>query len=228
VRVDNFILDELNRQSNNQQAGVAAGNNDFTNNNGSTQVLSANIFGALDANCCPTENGDVLGIQAGAGRRKIEVPEVLGIDSGEVFVEVCIPIVPTGIQILFEFIRKQVIFDALVAAKDKVFVNGRLIKTIPFVAADRAITPQIGNITALALGNIRVVVVEVPFSMCIKVKGARQGARVVVLNTEIEEVDIPNLRCPNQAGIRSVTEKTCIKVTVKAEEDTIITVPTTG
>jgi hypothetical protein len=51
---------------------------------------------------------------------------------------------------------------------------------------------------------------------------------VVVLETRIDSVDLPNLLCPNEPCIRAITEKDCINVRVKVERDTMIRVPVSG
>lgn len=236
MALENFIIDQMNRMSNNQVAGVNTANlganccptdnqvmgaNVGTNNG---QVLSANALAGLGADCCPVSGGQVLGTSAGG--RRIEVPEVLGEGTGNTVIELCIPIIPPGFTILFNLIERNVVFDALVAANGKVFVNGRLIKKIPFETCDQSVTPLTGNVTRITLSNIRSITVEAPFTLCIPVKGSVRGARVVVLQTDIDSVELPNLRCPELQCIRSVTEKDCITVRVKVEQDTIITVPT--
>jgi hypothetical protein len=152
----------------------------------------------------------------------------LGIHEGNAFVEVCIPILPPGLTILFNSIERNVVFDALVATNGKVFINGRLIKKIPFEVCDQTVTPATGNITRLTLSNVRSITVEVPFALCINFPEAVRGGRVVVLQTNVDSVELPNLLCPNQPCIRSITEKDCITVRVKVERDTIIRVPTNG
>lgn len=234
MRVEDFIIDGFRNGGNGQQNG-----------NGNNQVLGANLAN-LGANCCPTDNSQVLGVGdiAGLGRdccpvngdvlgigdrgtRTIEVPEVLGVGEGETLVEVCIPVIPPGFSILFNLIEKRLVFDALVATDNKVFINGRLIKKIPFEVCDRSVTPVTGNISRLTLSNIRSITVEVPFALCIKVPGAVRGAEVVVLDYKVDSVELPNLRCPNLPCIRGIVEKDCIAVKVKVVEDVIITVPTT-
>jgi hypothetical protein len=158
----------------------------------------------------------------------IEVPEVLGTGQGNTLVEVCIPVIPPGLNILFDLIQKQLIFDALIPAHGKVFINGRLIKIIPFTVCNNNANPATLGTTGVVFTNIIAVTVQVPFALCIPVSGAVQGTRAVVLNSRVDEVDIPNLRCPEQQCIRSIVEKDCIAVEVKVERDTIITVPTTG
>lgn len=235
MRIEDFIIDGLKNGGNNLQAGASDNNNNVlgasvgnlganccpTNNN---QVLGVNI-GGLGVDCCPTNNnnGQVLGA---ANRRMIEVPEVLGIGEGETLVEVCIPVVPPGLVILFDQIDRRLVFDALVASNGKVFINGRLIKTIPFQVCDNAVTPTTGNISRIVLSNIRAVTVEIPFALCIDIPEARRGNRVVVLDSNVNSVELPNLRCPNLPCIRGIVEKDCISVKVKVEEDVIITVPT--
>lgn len=225
MRVEEFIIDGLRNNGNNQVAGAdgnqVLGTDCCPSNN---QVLGANI-GGLGVDCCPT-NGQVLGA-AGRRRRKIEVPEVLGIGEGQTLVEVCIPVVPPGFIILFDQIDRRLVFDALVASNGKVFINGRLIKTIPFQVCDNAVTPTTGNISRIVLSNIRAVTVEVPFALCIDIPEASKGNRVVVLDSNVDSVELPNLRCPNQPCIRGIVEKDCISVKVKVEEDVIITVPAT-
>ncbi|KPU46254.1 hypothetical protein OXPF_01730 [Oxobacter pfennigii] len=225
MRLDDYLVNSMANNGNVQQAG-AAGSNCCTTNN---DVLGANI-GGLGADCCPTNgNGNgVLGVSAGNGVRTIEVPEVLGIGDGRAFVEVCIPVVPPGFSILFDLIERRLVFDALVAARGKVFINGRLIKKIPFEVCDRSVIPTSGNISRITLSNLRAITVEVPFAMCIDLPESIRGARVVVLNTNVDSVELPNLRCPELACIRSIVEKDCIDVQVKVERDVIINVPTTG
>ena len=202
MRIENFIMDGTNNS------------NDDINR----QIQS------LGANCCPTDN-NVLGEQA---TRMIEVDEVLGIAEGNTLVEICIPIIPAGIDILENMIEKRIIFDALVASNGKVFINGRLIKKIFFVTPERQVTPTTGNVARIVLGNVRSVIVEVIFAICISIKEAVVGTRVVVLETKIDQVNLPNLRCPEQPLIRSLVEKDCINVRVKVVRDTIISVPITG
>lgn len=252
MQIGDFIINGLGGQTNNQQAvnlgttlGAALGANCCPTNNQVAGANAANLAG-LDANCCPTNN-QVAGVNAAnlagldmnccptnnqvlgvSGERTIEVPEVLGIGQGNTFVEVCIPVIPPGFTILFNSIERNVVFDALVATNGKVFINGRLIKKIPFETCDRSVTPTGGNITRIVLSNVRSITVEVPFAMCINLPQSRRGARVVVLNTDIDSVELPNLLCPNQPCIRSITEKDCITVRVKVERDTIIRVPTAG
>jgi hypothetical protein len=232
MALENFIIDEMSRMTNNNQVAgtnvsnvAGLGTNCCPTSTSGDQVLGANALAGLGTNCCPTNgNGDVLGTTASG--RTIEVPEVLGINEGNTFVELCIPIIPPGFSILFNSIERHVVFDALVAADNKVFINGRLIKKIPFETCDRSVTPVSGNITRITVSNVRAVTVEAVFSLCIPVKGSVRGGRVVVLNTKIDSVDLPNLRCPELSCIRSVTEKDCITVRVKVERDTMITVPT--
>lgn len=234
MRVEDFLINGLKNDRNSQQAGALGENQ----NNGS-QVMGTNV-GGLGVDCCPTNNvlgtnigglgvdccptgNQVLGVTAG---RQIEVPEVLGISEGQTIVEVCIPVVPQGITILFDQIDRRLVFDALVASNNKVFVNGRLIKTIPYQVCNRAVTPVAGNISRIVLSEIRAITIEVPFALCINVPGSVKGARAVVLDSSVDSVELPNLRCPNQPCIVSIVEKDCIRVRVKAEMDTIITVPT--
>ncbi|MDI6618718.1 MAG: hypothetical protein QME45_08570 [Clostridiales bacterium] len=241
MAMENFIIDEMKNQAqDNQVLSASALGNLGTNccptgnevsgiennntDNGNNQVLGASVLGGLGPNCCP--NGDqVLGATAG---RTIEVPEVLGINEGSTMIELCIPIIPPGFTILFNSIERRIVFDALVASNGKVFINGRLIKKIPFETCDRSVTPLSGNISRITLSNVRAITVEAPFALCVKVKGAVKGARVVVLNTSVDSVELPNLRCPQLSCIRSVVEKDCISVRVKVERDTMINVPTTS
>jgi hypothetical protein len=216
VGFESFIIDNLGNQGTGNLAGSCCNTN---------QVLGTNI-GGLGANCCPTNNDQVLG--ATARGRTIEVPEVLGINEGETLVEVCIPVIPPGFSILFSAIEKNIVFDALVAGRGKVFINGRLIKKIPFETCDRSVTPATGNLARITLSNVRAVTVEVIFALCINLPESVPGARVVVLESSVDEVDLPNLRCPNLPCIRGIVEKDCIRVRVKVERDTMITLPATG
>lgn len=191
--------------------------------NCNTNGLDVAGVAGIGADCCPIDNNDVLGV-AGAGNKNIEVPEVLGINTGNVFVEVCIPILPPGFAVLYDLIEKRLVFDALVASNGRVFINGRLIKKIPFETCDSSVVPTSGNISRITLSNVRAVTVEVPFGLCIPLKESVKGARVVVLDYDIDSVEIPNLRCPQLPCVRTITEKDCITIKVKVEQDTIITV----
>lgn len=221
MRLDNIVLNGLGNQGNNQQAAIV--DNTCCPTNNQVAGVSAGNFG-LGVNCCPTDN-QVLGV---GEERTIEVPEVLGIREGSTFVEVCIPIIPPGLTILFNSIERSVVFDALVAANGKVFINGRLIKKIPFEVCDQTIIPTTGNITRLTLSNVRSITIETPFALCINFPESVRGGRVVVLETNIDSVELPNLLCPNQPCIRSITEKDCITVRVKVERDTMIRVRANG
>lgn len=218
------ILASALRNNGNQQQNVLGVNCCPTDNQ--VAGVSAGNLGGLGRDCCPTDNNtnNVLGA---SNQRTIEVPEVLGVGEGNTLVEVCIPIIPAGFTILFSLIERSVVFDALVAANGKVFINGRLIKKIPFETCDRSVTPTTGQISRITLSNVRSVTIEVPFALCISLPQSVRGARVVVLNTNIDSVELPNLRCPELACIRSITEKDCITVRVKVERDTIMNVPGT-
>lgn len=230
MQIDNLILNSLRNQGQNNSSNSNNNNNGMDNGqvlgtmgsqNMNQQFVNLSNFGV---NCCPPSNGQVLG----AADRRIEVPEVLGIGQGNTFVEVCIPVIPPGLNILFDLIQKQVFFDAVVPANGKVFINGRLLKIIPFTVCNPNATPQALNTNGVVVTNIVAVTAQVPFSLCIPVKGAERGMRAVVLSFRVDEVDLPNLRCPDQQCIRSIVEKDCIEVEVKVERDTIISVPTTG
>jgi hypothetical protein len=175
-----------------------------------------------------------------ARRRMIEVEEVLGMGSAETTVEVCIPLCPPAFEVLSDLVEKKIEFDALIAGKGKVFINGRLIKDVPYKTRVRTCLPgfETKQISKLTFGNIKHVTIEIPFALCIEVPEAVKGTKVVVLETDINSVEIPNLVNCRQAGcapvvpthvgcverlIRSITEKDCIFVKVKVVKDTIIT-----
>lgn len=177
-------------------------------------------------------------------RRTIEVEEVLGIGSAETIAEVCIPLCPPAFEILDQLVTKDIVFDVLVASNGKVFVNGRVVKDIPYKTKVRTCQPDCKKITRATFGDIRHVTVEVPFALCIDVPEAKKGNKVVVLDSEVNSVEIPNpkaclpgacfARCQG-SGIKqdkcfrkpilSITEKDCIFVKVKVVKDVMITVP---
>lgn len=176
--------------------------------------------------------------------KMIEVEEVLGIGSSETVVEVCIPLCPPAFEILHELISKNVEFDALVASKGKVFINGRIVKDIPYKTRVKTCLPGCERISKLTFGNIKHVTAEVPFALCIDVPESFKGAKVVVLETDVNSVEIPNfVNClPNRCEpkceplalrldnchrklICSITEKDCIFVKVKVVKDSIMTIP---
>lgn len=177
-------------------------------------------------------------------KRMIEVEEVLGIGSAETIVEICVPLRPPAFEVVKELITKEVEFDALVASKGKVFVNGRVIKDIPYKTKERVCAPSCPAVSKATYGNLRHVTVEVPFALCIDIPEAHKGDKVVVLDFDVNSIEIPNhTNCiPNSCVAQcepkflkkdpcnkrlfcSLTEKDCISVKVKVVKDTIIWVP---
>jgi len=175
----------------------------------------------------------------------IEVDEVLGIGSAETTVEICIPLRPPAFEVIEQLITKEVIFDALVASKGKVFINGRLIKDIPYKTKVRGCVPGCSTVSRLTFGDIRHATAEIPFALCIDIPEAYKGAKVVVLDYDVNSIEIPNhtnclpgkcipkcepiaLRYDNcyRKPFCSLTEKDCIFVKVKVVKDCIIQVPT--
>lgn len=174
----------------------------------------------------------------------IEVDKVLGFGSDETFVEACIPLCPPAFEVIEDLIEKKIVFDALVAGKDKVFVNGRLIKNIPYKTKCEVKHPCYDKISKLVLGNIKHATAEIPFALCIKVPGSEKGGKVVVLKSKVNSIEILNhYGCvPNSCvakcepffikedtcldkPIRSITEKDCIFVKVKVVKPSIIKLP---
>jgi hypothetical protein len=158
--------------------------------------------------------------------KKIEVDEVLGVGEAETNFEVCIPVIPPAFEILENLIKKTIEFDTLVATDGKVFVNARLIKNIPFKTKQRTVAPVCSGISKIVFGDIRHVTVEIPFSLCIDIPKAEKGAKVVVLDTDINSVEIPHFISCKCKIIKSITEKDCVRVKVKVVKDRILCVPT--
>lgn len=178
--------------------------------------------------------------------RMIEVEEVLGTGTAETISEICINLCPPAFEVLDQLVTKRMEFDALVASKGKVFINGRVIKDIPYKTRVKICRPSCQRVERATYGNIRHVTVEVPFALCIDVPESYKGAKVVVLSYDVNSVEIPyNTSCvPNACVSRcenpvfradpcqrrlicSITEKDCISVTVKVVRDVMITVPST-
>jgi hypothetical protein len=176
--------------------------------------------------------------------RMIEVEEVLGTGSAETTTEICVNLCPPAFEVMEQLITKTVEFDALVASKGKVFVNGRIFKDIPYKTRVRTTRPGCDNVTRAVYGNVRHVTVEIPFALCIDVPESFKGAKVVVLDFEVNSVEIPNFtNCLPDACVAkcippfrredpcmrkpicSITEKDCIFVKVKVVKDTIMTIP---
>lgn len=157
--------------------------------------------------------------------KKIEVEEVLGTGEAETNFEVCIPVVPPAFEILENLEKKTIEFDNLIATDGKVFINARLIKNIPFKTKIKTLIPTCKEVSKIVFGDIRHVTVEIPFSLCIDIPKAFKGAKVVVLNTEIDSVDIPNFISCKSKIIKSITEKDCVRVKVKVVKDKVICVP---
>lgn len=177
-------------------------------------------------------------------KKKIEVEEVVDIGAAETITEVCVPLRPPAFEVVTDLITKEVIFDVLVASKGKVFVNGRIIKDVPYKTKARTTFPDCPNVSKATYGDIRHVTLEIPFALCIDVPKAKKGDKVVVLDWEVTQVDIPNhTNCiPNSCVAKcepfakrfdtcfkrpfcSLTEKDCIWVKVKVVKDVIIEVP---
>lgn len=177
-------------------------------------------------------------------KKMIEVEEVIGVGHGETVTEVCIPLCPPAFEVLDKLIEKKVVFDAIVAGKDKVFVNGRIIKDIPYKTKCESVPSGCENISKLTFGNVRHVTAEIPFVLCINVPGSVKGAKAVVLKYDVDSIEIQNhLGCiPNSCIakcepfalkhdtcqkrlFKSITEKDCIFVKVKVVKPVIIKVP---
>lgn len=148
-------------------------------------------------------------------RRVFEADRVLGVGEGTANFEVRIPIVPFAFEVLKNQIEKTIVFDALIAVDGKVFINARLIKNIPFKTCQRAVAPRCSNISRITIGDIRHVTVEIPFSLCINIRNSVRGARVVVLESKVDSVEILNPARPGGRLIASITEKDCVFVRVK-------------
>jgi hypothetical protein len=176
--------------------------------------------------------------------KMVEVDRVLGIGQAETFTEVCIPLCPPAFEVMEDLIGRKIVFDALVAGKDKVFVNGRLIKDIPYKTKNVVKYPGCNKISKLTLGDVKHATAEIGFALCIDVPGSVKGAKVVVLKSDVNSVEIPNHRrclpdkCVAQCEpafikkdecitrpILSITEKDCIFIKVKAVKPEIITLP---
>lgn len=158
--------------------------------------------------------------------KKVEVEEVIGIGEAETNFEVCIPIIPPAFEILENLEKKTIVFETLAATDGKVFVNAKLIKNIPFKTKIKTVIPTCKDISKIVFGDIRHVTVEIPFSLCIDIPKAFKGAKVVVLDTEIDSVDIPNFISCKSKIIKSITEKDCVKVKVKVVKDEMVCIPT--
>jgi len=177
-------------------------------------------------------------------KKLIEVEEVVGTGSAETVVEICVPLRPPAFEVMTDLVTKEVIFDALVASKGKVFVNGRVIKDIPYKTKSKKVVPGCPAASKLVYGDIRHVTAEVPFALCIDVPEACKGMKVVVLDCEVNSVEIPNHKdcLPGKCVAKcepafkkfdncsrklfcSLTEKDCIFVKVKVVKDVIVAVP---
>lgn len=176
-------------------------------------------------------------------KRMIEVDRVLGVGSGETTVEVCIPLCPPAVEVMDCLAVEKVVFDVLVAKDGKVFINGRLLKNIPYKARCGTIHPGCRSISNLATCDARSAIAEIPFVICADVPGAVKGGKVVVLDYDVNSLNLPNHtscipgRCTafcespvsrfSSCGclIRSITEKDCISVKVKVVKPEIITLP---
>lgn len=178
-------------------------------------------------------------------KKEVDIQEIIGTGAAETTIETRIPLIPPAIEISESLIKKEVIFDVLISAKNKVFVKGRLIKDIPYKTKVEALRPGSQKISKLTFGSAKHVTAEIPFTLCIDVKGSVKGGRVVILksNVDSEEISKPLGTVPhdcisvgktsvlkpnscNKRLFRSFTEKECIFVKVKViKQSAIMTLP---
>jgi hypothetical protein len=171
-------------------------------------------------------------------KEMVEVDKVLGMGKGEKVIEVCIPLTPPAFKILEELIEKKIVIDQKIAARGKVFINGRLIKNVPFKTATSTVRPTTGRVSRITFGSVRHATFESQFSLCINVPGSVKGAKVVVLEAKVESVEIPRHvpcgacepvipvgpNCPVRP-ILSLIEKDCIIVKVKVVKPMMASLP---
>jgi hypothetical protein len=171
-------------------------------------------------------------------KQLIEVEKVVGMGSAETFLEVCVPLCPPAIEVPEGLIDKKIVIDTAIASHGKVFINGRIIKNIPYKTRCETIHPPCGKISSLTFGNLKHATFTAPFALCINVPHAKKGDKVVVLEKKVTSVEIPNfVRCgvcePSYLRkdtcttrlIKSVTEKDCIFIKVKVVEPMMMHVP---
>lgn len=156
-------------------------------------------------------------------KRLYEVDKVLGMGSGNTIVEVCIPLCPPAVEVFTCLAAENVIFDVLIAKKEKVFINGRLFKNIPYRTRCGEWELPHGCCSGSVLGGTKCAVAEVPFVICADVPGAKEGNKVVVLDYDVNAVNIPNCGCG--CLIKSITEKDCISVRVKVVKPELVHIP---
>lgn len=155
-------------------------------------------------------------------RRIYEVDKVLGIGSGNTIIEVCIPLCPPAVEVYSCLAAENVIFDAVIAKKGTVFINGRLLKNIPY-RTRFSTHPSYNCCTGAVSGSTKCAVAEVPFVICANVPGAVEGRKAVVIDYDVNAVNIPNYGCG--CLIKSITEKDCISVRVKVIKPEIVHIP---
>ena len=178
-------------------------------------------------------------------KKEVDVQEIIGTGAAETTIETRIPLIPPAIEIAQSLIKKKVIFDVLTAAKNKVFVKGRVIKDIPYKSKAQALQPGSQKISRLIFGSVKHVTAEIPFELCIDAKGSVKGGRVVILKSKVDSAEILNplgtvphdcisfgkpsvlkFNNCNKRLFRSITEKECIFVKVKVvKQSTIVTLP---
>lgn len=141
---------------------------------------------------------------------------VLGEGEGNVNFEALIPLIPPAFEVLTNQIERTIVFDVLAASDGRVFINGRLIKNIPFKTRSAVIRPRCSNVSRLVIGDIRHVTAVIPFSLVIPVTGSVRGASVVAVSSAVDSVEVLNI-ARIRAGrlIRSITEKDLVTVRVR-------------
>jgi hypothetical protein len=152
-----------------------------------------------------------------------EIDRVLGVGSGNTIAEICIPLCPPAVEVFSCLATEKVVFDVLTAKGGKVFINGRLFKSIPYRTKCNTWHPSHDCCDGSFDRDTKCALAEVPFMLCINVPEVPDGGKVVVLDYDVDMVNIPNYGCG--CLIRSITEKDCISVKVKVVKPEIITIP---
>lgn len=171
-------------------------------------------------------------------KRLIEVERIIDLGWAETTLEVCVPLCPPAFEVFENLIGRKIEIDIAIASHGKIFINGRIIKNIPYKTKCESVYPPCRNISRLTYGNVKHATFEAPFALCINAPNARKGDKVVILEKKVTSVEIPSpARCgvcvPEiyrrdvcmRRPIMSVTEKDCIFIKAKAVRPMITHLP---
>lgn len=141
----------------------------------------------------------------------IQVPIVVNTGKAEVLVVTEIPLAPAAFEI--KIIEKKVIIDDCEVIPDKVIINGTLHKNIVYETKESTTTCE--KKIRRVCGNVRHCTVDIPFSLFVRVPGAKEGDVCQVLDAFVEG-ERDELKDTTKDGtFETLLEKAVVRVDVK-------------